>query len=95
MIMDQPCTLGVSFSNTGASVTVIQEGQGDIFPRPGVYALADGLQVPFTAQRINSTWVFDSWRDGVDTVLSRSLTYQLPVSGTAPIVIKGVFETRM
>ena len=91
VIMDQSRTLGVSFSNTGAEVTVIREGEGDIFPRQGVYALADGLQVPFTAQRINSTWVFDSWRDGTDTVLSRSMTYLLSVSGTDPIVIKGVF----
>ena len=64
--MDQDRTVGAVFSatrNHGDRGPVRR--QGDVFPRPGVYAFADGLVVPFTGQRINSTWVFDGWQDAV------------------------------
>jgi hypothetical protein len=89
--MSQDHTVGASFSNTGYNVTVILEGLGKVTPGQGNYAFADGLQVTFTAERINSTWVFAGWRDGVDNPLSTSLSFPLTINAAAPTTIKGVF----
>ncbi|HNY85133.1 MAG TPA: DUF4397 domain-containing protein [Candidatus Hydrogenedentes bacterium] len=90
--MDQDRTVGAVFSATGTTVTVALSGQGDVFPRPGVYAFADGLVVPFTGQRINSTWVFDSWQDAVGGVYATTSTYNLTVDADMPgMFITGVF----
>lgn len=90
--MDQARTVGAVFSATGTTVTVAVSGQGDVFPRPGVYAFADGLVVPFTGQRINSTWLFDSWQDALGNVLATTSTYNLTVDAGLPgMFITGVF----
>ena len=91
VIMDRDRSIGAAFSNTGSTVTVILEGQGDLFPRPGSYALATGLQVPFSAQRVDREWHFDRWQDGDDKVLSEKSAFTYMVNGTAPSTIKGVF----
>ncbi len=92
VVMDRDRTIGASFTDTGSTVTVILEGRGDIFPRPGSYALADGLRVPFTAQQTDHEWLFDSWRDTDDKVLSQDSSYLLTVNNTAPATVKGVFK---
>ncbi len=90
--MSQDRTLGAAFSTTGANVTVAVSGQGDVFPRPGVYALADGLAVPFTGSRINSTWVFDSWQDIGGNPYSSDNPYTLVVDASQVTqYIEGVF----
>lgn len=90
--MDEDRTVGAVFSSTGTTVTVAVSGQGDVFPRPGVYAFADGLVVPFTGQRINSTWLFDSWQDAVGNVYATTSTYNLTVDAGMPgMFITGVF----
>ena len=91
VVMDRDHTVGASFSNSGSTVTVILEGKGDILPRPRTYALAGGLQVPFTAQRIDRDWYFDRWIDSGGKVLSERLSFTFTVNGAAPETIKAVF----
>ncbi len=91
VVMDKDHTVGASFSDTGNTLTVLLEGRGNVFPAPGDYEFAAGLQVPFTAERIDRDWHFNSWRDGNDKVLSESLAYTATINGPAPMTIKAVF----
>ena len=80
--VDGPTTLGAAYTLTGAQLTLAVQGQGYIVPNIGTYTLAQGFQINLFAGRVNSSWVFDSWRDQTSALVSSTPEFMYTMGAT-------------
>jgi hypothetical protein len=93
--LDKDKTVGIQATRAGMQFVLLLDSTetGELNPPPGVYRLAENMQVSVQAFRINNEFSFAGWYDNSGNLLSRLGKYQFTVApGMSRKEVVGVFR---
>lgn len=84
--LDRDKTTGPLLSDRGVTVVLMLDGSegGSIYPPPGIYHLAEGMNVKLSAKRTNTRFSFVGWHGPDGTLFSTHGIHQLTISSDLP-----------
>lgn len=95
VLLNENTSIGAAVSSKGLILTLGLSGQegGIIYPSPGSYRLAHGLEILLRATRTNIRWTFDGWFDDRGKILSSygRFRFTTPENADAATII-GMFH---